>query len=50
MEEHVLQFTAEVKKEPKTPPAIIAIESLISFIEKTSAGTLQELIEQLKVK
>ena len=50
MEKFVKEFESEVQRNNDTPQAIIAISILIKFIEQSKVGTLQQLIEELKVK
>ena len=49
MEIFVKGFEHEVKQNIDTPEAIIAIQVLIQYIEQSSVGTLQQLIEELQV-
>jgi hypothetical protein len=50
MEEFVKDFEQEVQRnDHDTPEAIIAIQTLIKYIEQSNVGTLQQLIEELQV-
>ena len=50
MEEYVKEFEQEIlRNDHDAPEAIIAIQSLIKYIEQSNVGTLQQLIEELQV-
>ena len=49
MEVFVKEFEQEVQRNDEIPEAIIAIQSLIRYIEQSNVGTLQQLIEELQV-
>lgn len=49
MEVYVKGFEQDVQRKTDTPEAIIAIQSLIKYIEQCNVGTLLQLIEDLQV-
>ena len=49
MDEFVKDFERQLQHGGESPEAIIAIQVLIRFIDQSTVGTLQQLIEELQV-